>query len=173
MTNRESFMQVWGMETVATQRLLNAVPDKNHTWRPDPKARTGIELTAFVAAHAPILATLVETGEVRGGAMEPPRSVKEALGPFSALLPRVEKALKGIDEKSWDQKIGNIYGPDGKAFMTAPIGALAWATLFDLIHHRGQLSMYIRPMGGKVPAIYAPSGDDATFGNLRGLERIG
>ncbi|HZL66321.1 MAG TPA: DinB family protein, partial [Candidatus Limnocylindrales bacterium] len=32
--------------------------------------------------------------------------------------------------------------------------------LFDAIHHRGQLTVYIRPMGGKVPAIYGPSADD-------------
>jgi len=33
--------------------------------------------------------------------------------------------------------------------------------LFDIVHHRGQLSTYIRPMGGKVPSIYGPSADDA------------
>jgi uncharacterized damage-inducible protein DinB len=32
--------------------------------------------------------------------------------------------------------------------------------LFDAIHHRGQLSVYIRPMGGRVPSIYGPSADD-------------
>jgi uncharacterized damage-inducible protein DinB len=40
-----------------------------------------------------------------------------------------------------------------------PIGGFLWFILFDAIHHRGQLSAYIRPMGGKVPAIYGPSGD--------------
>jgi len=34
-----------------------------------------------------------------------------------------------------------------------------WIALFDAVHHRGQLSTYIRPMGGKVPSIYGPSGD--------------
>ncbi len=40
-----------------------------------------------------------------------------------------------------------------------PIGEFLWFILFDAIHHRGQLSTYIRPMGGQVPAIYGPSGD--------------
>jgi hypothetical protein len=160
MTNREYFIQTWNSETAATLRLLNAVPDKNHTWRPDPKARTGIELAGFVAMHAPILATLVEKGEVKGGPMDPPKNMREAIGPFADMIPQVEKALKGIDEKSWEQKTGHIYGPNGKPFMTAPIGVLAWSTLFDLIHHRGQLTTYIRPMGGKVPSVYGPSADD-------------
>jgi len=41
------------------------------------------------------------------------------------------------------------------------VGGLLWIALFDFIHHRGQLTTYIRPMGGKVPSIYGPSGDDA------------
>ena len=43
--------------------------------------------------------------------------------------------------------------------MEMPIGEFLWFILFDAIHHRGQLSTYIRPMGGQVPAIYGPSGD--------------
>ena len=37
---------------------------------------------------------------------------------------------------------------------------MAWGLFLDLVHHRGQLSTYIRPMGGKVPSIYGPSADD-------------
>jgi uncharacterized damage-inducible protein DinB len=35
-----------------------------------------------------------------------------------------------------------------------------WANLFDVIHHRGQLSVYVRMAGGKVPSIYGPSADE-------------
>ncbi len=160
MTNRESFLQAWGMEAATTLRVLAAVPDKNLTYRPDPKSRTGFELAAFVAGHAPIMLSIVETGEVKPGPMTPPKSLKEATAVFGAVLPKLEKALKSADDKSWDQKIGNIYGPDGKALMTAPVGSLVWFTLFDLVHHRGQLSAYLRAMGGKVPSIYGPSADD-------------
>lgn len=40
------------------------------------------------------------------------------------------------------------------------VGGLLWLALFDAVHHRGQLSTYIRPMGGKVPSVYGPSADD-------------
>jgi uncharacterized damage-inducible protein DinB len=36
----------------------------------------------------------------------------------------------------------------------------AWGFLLDIIHHRGQLSMYLRPMGSTVPQIYGPSADE-------------
>jgi uncharacterized damage-inducible protein DinB len=48
----------------------------------------------------------------------------------------------------------------GKAYPPMPLGAFLWMLLFDAIHHRGQLSAYIRPMGGKVPGVYGASGDD-------------
>jgi uncharacterized damage-inducible protein DinB len=161
MTNRESFMQTWAMESASTQRVLTAVPEKNLTYRPDPKARTGIELEAFVAGHAYVMLSLIETGEIKAGApMTPPTSAKEAAGMFTGTLPKLEKALKGLDDKAWDQKDAKITGPDGTVLQSGSLGRMVWFTLFDLVHHRGQLSTYIRPMGGKVPSIYGPSADD-------------
>jgi uncharacterized damage-inducible protein DinB len=159
MTSKESFLLMWDMEVAATQRVLDAIPEKNIDWRPHAKSRSAIELTAFVAGHAPVLAMLIETGEIRAKPMEPPKSIKEAAGVFTAMAPQLGKALKGIDEKAWDQKMTSLYGPDGTVWQSAPLGGMIWFTLFDLIHHRGQLSTYIRPMGGKVPSIYGPSGD--------------
>ena len=160
MSKSEAFLQIWEMEAATTLRVLNAIPEKNTTYKPDPKARTGLELAGFVAGHAPILAMLAETGEVKGGPMPAPKTIKEAIAAFPSALPRAQKAIRAMDDKTWDEKVGHLYGPDGKVFMSAPVGALVWSTLFDLIHHRGQLSTYLRPMGGKVPSIYGPSADD-------------
>jgi uncharacterized damage-inducible protein DinB len=160
MTSKESFLLMWDMEAEATKRVLSAVPDKNTDWRPHPKSRSAIELTAFVAAHAPVLMAFMEKGEVRAAPMDPPKSIKEAAGVFTAMLPQVSKALKAVDEKAWDTRPATLYAPDGSVMQSAPLGGMIWFTLFDLIHHRGQLSTYLRPMGGKVPSIYGPSADD-------------
>ena len=160
MTSKESFLLMWGAEAEATKRVLGAMPDKNTDWRPHPKSRSALELTAFVAGHAPVLAMLMETGEIRGGPAPAPKSIKEAARVFSALLPKVDQALKTMDEKTWDTRMTTLYGPKGEVWQTLPMGGMIWSTLFDLIHHRGQLSTYIRPMGGKVPSIYGPSADD-------------
>jgi uncharacterized damage-inducible protein DinB len=159
MTSRESFLLMWDMEVAATQRVLAAVPDKNIDWRPHPKSRSAVELTAFVAGHAPILATFLEKGEVRAAPMQAPKSIREAASVFSAFAPKLGQALKAVDEKTWDTSPATLYAPDGSVMQSAPLGGMAWFTLFDLIHHRGQLSTYIRPMGGTVPSIYGPSAD--------------
>ena len=160
MTSKESFLLMWGPEVEATKRVLSAVPDKNADWRPHPKSRSALELTAFVAGHAPVLAMLMETGEIRGGPAQTPRTIKEAAGAFTAFAPRVDQALKSMDEQTWNTRMTTLYGPKGEVWQSLPMGGMIWSTLFDLIHHRGQLSTYIRPMGGKVPSIYGPSADD-------------
>ena len=41
-----------------------------------------------------------------------------------------------------------------------PAAPMAWSFLFDVVHHRGQITTYVRPMGSTVPQIYGPSGDE-------------
>jgi uncharacterized damage-inducible protein DinB len=63
-----------------------------------------------------------------------------------------------MDPATWDKNGQLVSG--GKVVLEQPIGGFLWLILFDAIHHRGQLTTYIRPMGGKVPSIYGPSGDE-------------
>ena len=53
----------------------------------------------------------------------------------------------------------------GHLIAEMPVSGLMWMLFFDSIHHRGQLSTYLRPMGGKVPSIYGPLADDAGSGH--------
>jgi uncharacterized damage-inducible protein DinB len=62
-----------------------------------------------------------------------------------------------MDESSWCRVAKFFYA--GKVISEQPAGQFLWFILFDAIHHRGQLSAYLRPMGGAVPAIYGPSAD--------------
>jgi uncharacterized damage-inducible protein DinB len=68
------------------------------------------------------------------------------------------KRVARADDEAWGREAQFLMG--GKVGWSAPLGAMLWEILFDAIHHRGQLSTYIRPAGGKVPSIYGPSGDD-------------
>jgi uncharacterized damage-inducible protein DinB len=68
------------------------------------------------------------------------------------------EVVSKIDDEGWDRKAQGIY--QGKVVMEQPLSIFLWFILFDAIHHRGQLASYLRPMGGKVPAIYGPSADE-------------
>ena len=60
-------------------------------------------------------------------------------------------------EIQWEQDGRMYFG--GKLMKTAPIGDTIWDFWFDAIHHRGQLTAYLRPMGGTVPSVYGPTAD--------------
>lgn len=65
--------------------------------------------------------------------------------------------IESMNDATWNRTGQFIM--NGQVRMEQPISGFLWL-FFDAIHHRGQLSTCIRPMGGKVPSIYGPSGDD-------------
>jgi uncharacterized damage-inducible protein DinB len=65
-----------------------------------------------------------------------------------------------LDDNAWNHQAWLIQGTE-EILLKDTVGGLLWIALFDTVHHRGQLSTYIRPMGGNVPSIYGPSADDA------------
>jgi uncharacterized damage-inducible protein DinB len=71
-------------------------------------------------------------------------------------------AVAKLDDEAWQRPAQFAVG--GKVVIEQPLGDLVWFFFFDAIHHRGQLSTYIRPMGGKVPSIYGPSADSTGGG---------
>ena len=66
--------------------------------------------------------------------------------------------LERLDDAGWQKPVTMSAG--GKAYPPMPLGAFLWMLLFDAIHHRGQLSAYIRPRGGRVPGVYGRSADE-------------
>jgi len=70
----------------------------------------------------------------------------------------LDDRLQRMNDAGW-QWSAQLLSND-KLEREATVGEFLWYIFFDAIHHRGQLSTYIRPMGGKVPHIYGPSGDD-------------
>jgi len=65
------------------------------------------------------------------------------------------KQLHTLEGGAWYQQAWLIQGTE-EILLKDTVGGLLWIALFDVVHHRGQLSTYIRPMGGKVPSIYGP-----------------
>ena len=87
-----------------------------------------------------------------------------ALVPFTNLdtydkhHPEVTTKLHGLAQANWDRDVPFMW--QGQEVMKDTGYGNAWGFLLDQIHHRGQLSTYLRPMGSTVPAIYGPSADE-------------
>lgn len=157
MTNREFFLQLCSAEYPRFVSVLQAVPTDQMDYRPHPKCRSARELVGHLIAHETDLVELVETGTIHHQMMVPFTTLDEALSIYADAHSTVTTRLASLDENAWEA-VGQFL-VQGNIVMEKPCGDLAWTLLLDAVHHRGQLSTYLRPMGGKVPSIYGPSAD--------------
>jgi uncharacterized damage-inducible protein DinB len=127
-------------------------------YRPDPKARTAAELAWLLAQSEGALISLLDTGTVEWKESKPAASLDSIIASYEQNAGAVNERLARLDEAGWEKK-GRLLMA-GAPVWEDSVGAFVWGFLFDSIHHRGQLSTYLRPMGGRVPAIYGPSADD-------------
>jgi len=144
-------------EMKATLRVFEAVPAGHLDYRPDPKAKTGLGLLRHITLEDEwILNSIVAS------AFAPPPADSDVCGimsPADAIAQykvRIPAALERVRAMS-GEKLSGIIDMFGMIKMPG-INFLALA-LKHSVHHRGQLSTYLRAMGGKVPGIYGPSAD--------------
>lgn len=159
MTNREFFIQCWEQERSSFVKVFKALPADKLDYRPHPRSRSAAELVWLLAQEEQIGIELAETGKIDWKETPPRTGLDEMIAAYEKAHADLAPRLKRLDDKSWNEKSAQIL-VDGRVVFETTLGGMFWVTLFDAIHHRGQLSVYIRPMGGKVPSIYGPSADD-------------
>lgn len=159
MTNLEFCIARRKAELPAFVKVLTAVPQEHLDYRPDPKSRTAPELAWLLAAEEAALVMLLDTGKIDWRDTPPPARVAESVAAYERNAATVDARLAKLDEAAWQKKASFLM--DGNAVWEDTTQNMVWGFLFDAIHHRGQLSTYLRAMGGKVPAIYGPSADDS------------
>jgi uncharacterized damage-inducible protein DinB len=158
MNDRVLFLSRWKSELPAFVRVLKALPDARLDYSPHARSRPAGRIAAGIAEDARALAEIIEKGEAHWQGGMNPRSTDELVEVFERNAARLTEILEGVDDAKWESH-GRLLA-SGQIVFAGPIREHCWWILFDGVHHRGQLSAYIRPMGGKVPSIYGPSGDD-------------
>ena len=158
MTIHEFFIQQWEREQPAFSKVMRAIPEDKHSYKPHDVSKTAAELAWQMVQEQRSLLGVFTKGEVRMDEPPLPKKAEEIADAWDKATSDLRIELKKLDEKSAAGPADFYMG--GQKVWTDTAGGMLWGFLFDLIHHRGQLSTYLRPMGGKVPAIYGPSADD-------------
>jgi uncharacterized damage-inducible protein DinB len=146
-------------EMATTRRVLAAVPAGKEDYSPDARSMTALRLAWHIASAEKwfldsILQGKFESGD-SSGIPEHIRSAADAAAWYEANLPASIASLRAAPAETFSRML-DFFG----MMQAQGVDFLALA-LKHSIHHRGQLSAYLRPMGGKVPGIYGPSGDSA------------
>lgn len=139
-----------------TRAVLAAIPDNGGDYKPEPAARTALEIAWHIVAAEHRFFSAVSQGSFDFTPNHKPDSLKtgaDIANYYDELLPKDHAALTGLTGEHLAQKI------DFRGMVQMPAVAFLDLGLRHTIHHRGQLSVYLRPAGGKVPAIYGESYD--------------
>ncbi|GIW52688.1 MAG: hypothetical protein KatS3mg081_2043 [Gemmatimonadales bacterium] len=158
MEDGARFVNSWQDEPPRFRRGLEMLPTGHLDFRPHEPSRSGRELACTVVQVASLPPEFLRTGTVIWEPDTPPGSVDAIRSLYDQASRTVAAELSRGDKDPWEGRIGRLRSR-GQLVWEAPFHGLAWGYLFDPIHHRGQLSLYIRPMGGRVPPIYGPAGD--------------
>ena len=152
MDDRTLFTGFWEHESRTTRKVIARIPEGSD-YRPDPKSRTASEIAWQIVCEEKMLADALESGAMEWNPAPAPATVTEMVELYDAQSADILVRLKALPADRWNGTL-EFFGQQ------RPASPMAWSFLFDIVHHRGQITTYLRPMGSTVPQIYGPSADE-------------
>jgi uncharacterized damage-inducible protein DinB len=160
MTNKEFFIEKIKEEQPIFVKVLTALPAGKLDYKPHEKARTAGRIAFQLASQPMFISGIVTAGAPDWGTY--PKGANPTLSEMLTMLDknfeRLQKDLAKISDADWEGGIATLTFPGGT--WEVKKYDMAWGFLFDAIHHRGQLTTYLRAMGEKVPSVYGGSADE-------------
>lgn len=156
-------------EMIGTRKTLERIPEDKFDWQPHPKSFTTINLATHIANMLGWGATTINEDSFdfapEGGepyVEVPAASREELLAKFDAGLAGFRAALAGASDEAMMKDWSLLAG--GKTIFTMPRVACLRGMIFNhIIHHRAQLTVYLRMNDVPVPALYGPSADEGSM----------
>jgi uncharacterized damage-inducible protein DinB len=145
-------------ESRTTKKILEAVPADKGEYRPEPAARSAIELARHIAAADNRFVESVINGVFDTSPSMIPENVKTPAEIAAWYEQRYARNFEALTKLTSQQLLKIV---DFRGMVQRPAVTFLMTGLHHTIHHRGQLSSYLRCMGAKVPSIYGESYDDA------------
>jgi uncharacterized damage-inducible protein DinB len=165
MELKQFFLEQLDIEAASSRKAIERVPEGHNSFKPHERSMEFGYLAALVASMPGWPAMMIEQDETDlngAGASFRTRAVAtraELLNTLDEGLAASRRALQNTTEehlmKSWRLKMGDQVLTEGPRYAQIRDGALS-----HMAHHRGQLTVYLRLLESKVPAIYGPSADE-------------
>ncbi|MES1243327.1 MAG: DinB family protein [Acidobacteriota bacterium] len=167
MAIKDSILPEYDHEMATTRKLLERVPEDKKDWQPHPKSMTLGRLSQHLATlpnwvNATMGQTELHMNPPGGPAYTPPEfeSTASALATFDEHVKAGREAIAAAEDK--DFMVPWTFKNAGHTIFTMPrVAVLRSFVTNHIIHHRGQLSVYLRLNDVPVPSIYGPSADES------------
>jgi len=151
------FLADWERERNTTRNVIAAVPADKPEWKPDDKSMGALYLAYHIASADEFFLNGVANRAFNpGGDPGLPENIKTPQDVVTYYDESFSKAAASVAAMTGEQLAEPV---DFFGMMKVPNVIYLSLGLKHMVHHRGQLSTYLRPMGGKCPSIYGPSAD--------------
>jgi uncharacterized damage-inducible protein DinB len=160
MTIAESLLPEYDFEMSTTRRILESVPADRFAWKPHAKSRSLLELSTHIA-ELPRWGARFEKDSFTVGSEKAPvhATTADLLSRFDANVATGRDALERAGDDAMRSEF-RVLKPNGEVFFQGKRQALARSVLVNhLVHHRGQLSVYLRLLDVPLPSVYGPTAD--------------
>ena len=152
MDEKSLFADFWSKESKTTSKVLSRIPEGSD-YRPDPRSRTARDIAWQIVNEEQMIIDALEKGSAEWAPAPAPATMKELCDTYDRQSAAHVRRLHALPAERWTGTLA-FFGSQ------RPASPMAWSFLFDIIHHRGQITTYLRPMGSTVPQIYGPSADE-------------
>ena len=155
-------------EVERSRRALEQVPEGKYDWKPHEKSMIFGYLANMVATIPTWIAMEITQDELDVAPAEGSNMEQKRMDTSEELVAALDKSAEGARsafEKTTDEHLLTSWRllARGQVVMEAPRYVMIQDTINHWTHHRGQMTVYLRLMGAKVPALYGPSADDNEF----------
>jgi uncharacterized damage-inducible protein DinB len=162
-TVSQEFLKELESEVAASRKCLERIPESLFDWKPHEKSMTLGYLALLVAEIPKWVRIMIEDSELDFATYShfKPATTDELVRHFDENLAGAKKALENVREEALAE---NFYlKNNGEVVFSAEKRGYIGTTINHLVHHRGQLTVYMRLNDIDVPSIYGPSADDRNF----------
>ena len=160
MTIGQTLLPEFDLEMTTTRRVLERVPGDKGQWKPHPKSFALAHLAQLVATMPGWLTKTIRDTEIdlaksAGYSVE---KTETLLAQFDQHVREARAALAAVRDADLDVMWSLKHGE--RVLFSAPRGTVVRQHINHLVHHRGQLTVYLRLLDVPVPSIYGPTADE-------------
>lgn len=168
MSIKDFLLAEMNREVDRSRRALEQAPEGKHDWKPHEKSMIFGYLANMVATIPMWIMMQINDDELDIAPKDGGKFEQKKLTTSAELIEGLDKAAAGAREafeKTSDEHLNTNWQlkAGGNVVLEAPRHEMIQDTILHWAHHRGQMTVYLRLMGAKVPAIYGPSADDSEF----------
>lgn len=169
MTMTEWFLAELENEAAKSRRVLEQVPAGKREWKPHERSMEFGYLSELVASIPSWVAMAITLDELDIAPKDGPRHKPDPLNTSVELVAALDKAVAQAREalqKTTDAHLATTWRllAGGHLALEQPRHDVIRDTFLHSAHHRGQMTVYLRLLGSKVPSVYGPTADDRSFG---------